>query len=95
MQVRIHEEALKEVNRLLPQAVDSALKDAMDQRLREELHPALASLRRQVSQDQQLREAGLEKKRDADQQAVRYAFERLERRVNYATLSSVRPQGGE
>jgi len=92
---RIHEEALKEVNRLLPLAMDAALKDAMDRRLREELNPALASLKRQVSQDEQLREAGLEQKRDADQKAVRYAFERLERRLNYATLSSVRSQGGE
>lgn len=95
MQARVHEEALKEVNRLLPQAVDSALKDAVDQKVREQIHPALASLKQQVSQDEQLRAAALDRKRDADQQAVRYAFERLERRVNYATLSSVRAQGGE
>jgi hypothetical protein len=95
MQARIHEEALKEVNRLLPQAVNSALKDAVDQKVQEQLHPALASLRQQVTQDEQLRAAALDRKRDADQQAVRYAFERLERRVNYATLSSVRSQGGE
>jgi anti-sigma factor RsiW len=95
MQALIHVEALKEVNRMLPQAMDAALKGAMDQRLREELTPALASLKQQVSQDEQLREVGLEQKRDADQKAVRYAFERLERRINYATLSSARPQGGE
>ncbi len=95
MQALIQAEALKEVNRMLPQAMDAALKDAMDQRLRTELNPALASMKRQLSQDEQLRAAEFEQRRDADQKAVRYAFERLERRLTYATLSSARPQGGE
>lgn len=99
VQASVHEAALKEVNRLLPQAVDAALarvlNKTMDQRLREEIHPALASFKRQLSQDEQLRLAGLEQKRDADQKAVRYAFERLERRVNYVMLSSARPAGGQ
>ena len=84
---RVHEEALKEVNRLLPQAVD--------QRVRESLNPTLASMKKQLSQDEQTRLAGFEQRRDADQKAIRYAFERLERRITYATLSSARPQGGE
>ena len=91
----VHAAALKEVNRLLPQAVDAALTRAMDQKLREEIHPALASLKRQFSQDEQLRAAGIEQKRDADQKAVRYAFERLEQRLNYAMLSSSHVRGGE
>lgn len=95
MQALIREEALKEVNRLLPQAMDSALKNAMDRRLQEDLNPALASMKRQLSQEEQLRAADFEQRRDADQKAVRYAFERLEQRLTYATLSSARPQGGE
>lgn len=99
MQALVHAEALKEVNRLLPQAMDAALKNALnpalDRRFEEQLHPALASLKHEMSRDEQLRVAGLEQKRDADQRAYRYAFERLERRLNYATLSSALPQGGE
>lgn len=99
VQASVHEATLKEVNRLLPQAVDAALAGALskttDQRLRGEIDPALASFKRQLSQDEQLRLAGLEQKREADQKAVRYAFERLERRVNYVMLSSARPAGDE
>lgn len=95
MQALIHDEALKEVNRMLPQAMDAALKNVMDQRLRQELNPALANMKHELSQDERLRLAGIEQRRDADQNAVRYAFERLERKINYATLSSARPQGGE
>ncbi len=95
MQALIHAAAVNEVHRLLPQAMDAALKTAMDRRLQEELNPALASIKRRLTQEEQLRLAGVEQRRDADQKAVRYAFERLERRLNYATLSSARPQGGE
>jgi hypothetical protein len=95
MEALIHEAAMKEVDRLLPQAMDAALNRAMDQRLRTELRPALAGLKQQLAQEEQLHAAGLEQKRDADLKAIRYAFERLEQRLNYATLSSARPQGGE
>ena len=91
----VQAEAQKEVARLLPQAVDAALKTTLETRFQAEIHPAVARLEQQLSQQQQLHAAGLEQKRDADQRAVRYAFEKLERRVNYAMLSSVRPQGGE
>ena len=94
-QARIHEEALKEVNRLLPQAVDAALRDAANRQVGEQLQPALASFKRQMNHEEQLREAAAAERRDADQKAVRYAFERLERRITYATLSAVRTQGGE
>jgi len=94
-QAQVRQEALKEVNRLLPQAVDAAVKDALSQRLHEELNPALTGLKKDLTREQQTRLAAMEQRRDADQNAVRYAFERLERRVNYATLSSARPQGGE
>jgi hypothetical protein len=94
-QAQVRQEALKEVNRLLPQAVDAAVKDALSQRLHAELNPALTGLKKDLTREQQTRLAAIEQRRDADQNAVRYAFERLERRVNYATLSSARPQGGE
>ncbi len=96
---RIHEEAREEarieVNRLLPQAVNAALKTTLETKLQSEIQPAFASLQHQLSQDQHLRSTELEQRRDADQKAVRYAFERLERRVNYAMLSSTRAPGGE
>lgn len=92
---RIHEEARKEVSRLLPQAVDAALKTSLDQKFQAELPSAFAGLQRQLSQQEQLNSAGLEQRRDADQKAVRYAFEKLERRVNYAMLSASGPKGGE
>lgn len=95
MDTRIHEEARKEVNRLLPQAVDAALKTTLETRFQAEIRPAFASLHRELSQEEQLRAAGLEQKRDADQKAVRYAFEKLERKINYAMLSSSRSPGGE
>jgi hypothetical protein len=92
---RIHEEARKEVSRLLPQAVDAALKTTLEEKFRKDLPSAFAGLQRQLSQQEQFHSAGLEQRRDADQKAVRYAFEKLERRVNYAMLSASRPQGGE
>jgi len=91
MDARIHAEAQQEVSRLLPQAVDAALKT----RVQSELGPAVASLQKRLSQEQQLHAASLQQKLDADQSAVRYAFDKLERRVNYSMLSSARPQGGE
>ncbi len=93
--VLVQAEAQKEVARRLPQAVDAAIRTTLQTRLQEEIRPAVAGLERQLSQQEQLRTAGFEQRRDADQRAVRYAFEKLERKINYAMLSSVRPQGGE
>jgi anti-sigma factor RsiW len=95
IEARIHREAQKEVNRLLPGALDATLKTTMQTRLQEQLRPALASFQHQLSQEEQLHLAGLEQRRDADQKALRYAFERLDRKINYAMLSASRPQGGQ
>jgi hypothetical protein len=46
-------------------------------------------------QEEKLREAGFEQKRDSELKTFQYAFTRLEQRLNYATLSSARPNGGE
>ena len=40
-------------------------------------------------------ERRLAAQREADLKAVRYAFERMERRVNFALVASARGQGGE
>lgn len=87
----IHDEAQKEVAHRLPQAVDAAI----ERRFRDEVRPALASFKAQLMQEEMLRAAGFEQKRDADLKTFQYAFTRLEQRLNYAVLSSARPIGGE
>ena len=91
VEARIHEEAQKEVARRLPQAVDAAV----ERRFSDEIRPAFASFKTQMLQDEKLREAGFEQKRDSELKTFQYAFTRLEQRLNYATLSSARPNGGE
>ena len=91
VEARIHEEAQQEVARRLPQAVDAAV----ERRFNDEIRPAFASFKTQVLQEAKLREAGFEQKRDSELKTFQYAFTRLERRLNYATLSSARPNGGE
>jgi hypothetical protein len=87
----VQEEARKEVARRLPQAVDAAV----ERRFRDEIQPALASFRTQMMQEERLRAAGFEQKRDSDLKTFQFAFTRLEQRLNYAVLSSARPNGGE
>lgn len=88
---RIQEATQREVAHRLPQAVDAAV----ERRFRDEIRPALASFKTQMLQEEQLRAAGFEQKRDADLKTIQYAFTRLEQRINYAVLSSARPNGGE
>jgi anti-sigma factor RsiW len=91
IEVRVHEEAQKEIARRLPQAVDAAV----ERRFRDEIRPALAKFNSQMLQGERLRAAGFEQKRDSDLKTFQYAFTRLEQRLNYAVLSSTRPNGGE
>jgi anti-sigma factor RsiW len=91
IEARVQDEARKEIARRLPQAVDAAV----ERRFRDEIQPALASFKTQMTQQETLRAAGFEQKRDADLKTFQYAFTRLEQRLNYAVLSSARPNGGE
>ena len=91
LEARVQEAAQKEVARRLPQAVDAAV----ERRFNDEVRPALASFKTQMLQAEGLRAAGFEQKRDSDLKTFQYAFTRLEQRVNYAMLSSARPNGGE
>jgi anti-sigma factor RsiW len=88
---RVQEEAQKEIARRLPQAVDAAV----ERRFHDEIRPAVASFKTQMLQEEKLREAGFNQKRDSELKTFQYAFTRLEQRLNYATLSSARPNGGE
>jgi anti-sigma factor RsiW len=88
---RVQEEAQKEIARRLPQAVDAAV----ERRFNDEIRPAVASFKTQMLQEEKLREAGFNQKRDSELKTFQYAFTRLEQRLNYATLSSARPNGGE
>lgn len=88
---RVREEAQKQIALRLPQAVDAAV----ERRFRDEIRPAVASFKAQMLQADRLRAAGFDQKRDSDLKTVQYAFTRLEQRLNYAMLSSARPNGGE
>jgi phage gpG-like protein len=88
---RVQEEAQKEIAHRLPQAVDAAVERRFD----DEIRPAVASFKTQMLQEEKLREAGFNQKRDSELKTFQYAFTRLEQRLNYATLSSARPNGGE
>jgi hypothetical protein len=91
IEARIHEEAQKEIARRLPQAVDAAVERRFD----DEIRPAVASFKTQVQHEEKLREAGFNQKHDSELKTFQYAFTRLEQRLNYAMLSSARPNGGE
>ncbi|MGD0578678.1 MAG: hypothetical protein ABSC08_07100 [Bryobacteraceae bacterium] len=90
---RIQAEAQKEIERRLPAAVNAAL----EQRFQNEVRPALVQMERQVAEREKLDVANYEqqsdKKRQADLQAVRYALETYERRLNFAMLSARRGGG--
>jgi hypothetical protein len=91
IEARVQEEAQREIARRLPQAVDAAV----ERRFNDEIRPAVASFKTQMLQEEKLREAGFNQKRDSELKTFQYAFTRLEQRLNYATLSSARPNGGE
>jgi anti-sigma factor RsiW len=91
IEVRVRQEAQKEIARRLPQAVDAAV----ERRFHDEIRPAVASFKTQMLQEEKLREAGFNQKRDSELKTFQYAFTRLEQRLNYAMLSSARPNGGE
>lgn len=93
IEARIQAEAQKEIERRLPAAVNAAL----EQRFQNEVRPALVQMERQVAEREKLDVANYEqqsdKKRQADLQAVRYALETYERRLNFAMVSARRSGG--
>ena len=99
IEARIQAAARTEVERRLPAAADAAWNAALERRLQAELRPALAQLERQLTEREKLEAANYEqrseKQRQADLQAIRYALETYERRLNFAMLSASRRSGGE
>jgi hypothetical protein len=95
LNARVEAAAKTQVAERLPQAVDAALQ----QRLNARVQPALVEARRELAAQAKRGTAEnarlLNEQREADLKSVRYAFERLERRINYAMLASTRSQGGE
>ena len=94
MQAAIERQAEIEVQRRLPQAVNAAL----DVRFQGEVRPALDQLKQQIGAGGRFDAAALEQRvdqrREADLKAIRFAYESLERRLNYSMLSS-RNRGGD
>jgi hypothetical protein len=99
IEARIQAATRQEVERRLPAAVDSAWNAELERRMQAELRPALAQLERQLTEREKLDVANYEqrseKQRQADLQAVRYALETYERRLNFALLSASRRSGGD
>jgi len=82
----------------LPAAVDAALNSALEQRMQSEIRPAMARLERQSSERMKIELTNYakesDKRRQADLQAVEYAFKTYNRRLDFA-LASARSGGGD
>ncbi|MGO9240672.1 MAG: hypothetical protein ACLQBJ_07655 [Bryobacteraceae bacterium] len=80
-------------------AIEAAAQREVERRVQAEMRPVVAEMARQLNEREKLDlanyEQRAEKKRETDLQAIRYAFEKSDQRLNFILQSASRRSGGE